>query len=307
MGAEIRRRTKSLRVKSGRKSGGQPGHEGNTRLRIDSPEGTETHQPNFCRECGRVLSDVCGHLEAEQECVGFRIIPVTTRHRYLSKTCTCGCCNRIEVPKRRNPVYFSRDVRAPVVYLNAVMCMPFNRIRCFLEDVMHIGLSEGSIGNFLEASGKKADKICGRISDELVKGKVAGADESGIYVDGRLKWGWILQNPRLTLTWIAKGRGAKEMTGKFGGDAFKDMVLTSDRHSAYFALKVKGHQVCIPHLLRNLNYLDELDTGQDWSSRLKELLKTAVHWRNENPGQPTSSKNWIESLDKLLNRATASQ
>lgn len=301
MDDEIKRRTKSLREKSGRKPGGQPGHEGNTRLKLEVPDETETHRPNFCRECGRDLADIEGHIEAEQECIGFRIVPVTTRHRYMSKTCTCGCCNRLDVPKRKNPVYFSQDVRALVVYLNAVMCMPYNRIKSFLSDVMHIELSEGSIGNFMEDAGKKAEPICNRISDELVKGKVAGADESGIYVNGKLKWGWILQNPRLTLTWIAKGRAAKEMTGKFGEDAFEDMVLTTDRHSAYFTLKAKGHQICIPHLLRNLNYLNELDTGQDWSSRMQELLRKAVHWRNQNPGQPASSKNWMESLDSLLN------
>ena len=84
-------------------------------------------------------------------------------------------------------------------------------------------------------------------------------------------------------------------------DALENMVLTTDRHTAYFTLKVKGHQICIAHLLRNLNYLSELDKGQSWSSRLQELLRKAVHWRNENPGQPTASRTWIESLDKLLN------
>ena len=301
MGDEIKRRTSSLREKSGRKPGGQPGHEGSTRLKLDAPDEEETHQPNFCRECGRDLSGIRGHVDSEEECIGFRVVPVTTRHRYLSKTCTCGCCNKLDVPKRRNPVYYSDDVRALVVYLNVVMCMPYNRIKSFLGDVMHIDLSEGSIRNFIEAAGKKADPICDEISAELVKSPVGGADESGFYVNGKLKWAWILQNPLLTLTWIAKGRGAKEMTDKFGDDALGNMVLTSDRHTAYFTLKVKGHQICIAHLLRNLNYLNELDKSQSWSSRLQELLRKAVHWRNENPGEPTSAGTWIESLDKLLN------
>lgn len=101
------------------------------------------------------------------------------------------------------------EVRALAVYLNVAMCMPYNRIKTFLDDVFGIGLSEGSIRNFLDVAGDKAEKICGRISAELVKSPVAGADESGFYVNGRLNWGWILQNPRLTLTWIARGRGAR--------------------------------------------------------------------------------------------------
>lgn len=301
MSDEIKRRTKSLREKSGKRPGGQPGHEGNTRLKVDAPNEIETHQPNFCKECGRDLSGIDGHVDFEEECIGFKTVPVTTRHRYISKTCTCGCCNKLDVPKRKNPVYFSDDVRALSVYLNVVMCMPYNRIKSFLSDVMHIDLSEGSIRNFIEAAGKKADPICDKISAELVNGSVGGADESGFYVNRKLKWAWILQNPRLTLTWIAKGRGAKELTDKFGDNALENMVLTTDRHTAYFTLKVKGHQICIAHLLRNLNYLNELDESQSWSSRLQELLRKAVHWRNGNPGEPTETKTWIESLDKLLN------
>ena len=300
-GDEIKRRTSSLREKSGKKPGGQPGHKGNTRLMSDQPDETEDIQPNYCRECGRELSGIEGKEEYREECVGVRIIPVIKRIRFLNKTCTCGCCNRVEYTKRKNPVYLSSEIRALVVYLNIVMCMPYNRIISFLHDVMHIDISEGSIRNFIEDAGDKADAICDRIATELVKSPVAGADESGFYVNGKLNWAWILQNPKLTLTWIAKGRGAKEMDDRFGPNALENTVLTTDRHSAYFTMNVKGHQICIPHLLRNLNYLNELDKNQDWSSRLQELLKKAVHWRNTNPETIADTSTWMESLDKLLN------
>lgn len=300
-GDEIKRRTSSLREKSGKKPGGQPGHEGNTRLMSDQPDETEDIQPNYCRECGRELSGIEGKEEYREECVGVRIIPVIKRTRFLNKTCTCGCCNRVEYTKRKNPVYLSSEIRALVVYLNIVMCMPYNRIISFLHDVMHIDISEGSIRNFIEDAGGKADAICDRIATELVKSPVAGADESGFYVNGKLNWAWILQNPKLTLTWIAKGRGAKEMDDRFGPNALENTVLITDRHSAYFTMNVKGHQICIPHLLRNLNYLNELDKNQNWSSRLQELLKKAVHWRNTNPETIADTSTWMESLDKLLN------
>lgn len=301
MGDEIRRRTSSLREKSGRKSGGQPGHEGNTRKMSEQPDETENIQPNYCRECGRELSDIDGVEEYREECVGVRIIPVVKRLRFLRKTCTCGCCNRVEYTRRKNPVYLSSGIRALVVYLNIVMCMPYNRIKSFLHDVMRIDLSEGSIRNFIERAGDKADAICDRIASELVKSPVAGADESGFYINGKLNWAWILQNPRLTLTWIAKGRGAREMDDRFGQNALENTVLTTDRHSAYFSMKVKGHQICIAHLLRNLNYLNDLDRNQNWSSRLQELLRNAVHWRNTNPETVADTTTWTKSLDRLLN------
>ena len=301
MDDEIKRRTSSLREKSGRKSGGQPWHEGNTRMMSAQPDETEDIQPNYCRECGRELSDIEGVEEYREECVGVRIIPVVKRLRFLKKTCTCGCCNRVEYTRRKNPVYLSSGIRALVVYLNIVMCMPYNRIKSFLHDVMRVDISEGSICNFIEAAGDKADTLCDRIASELVKSPVAGADESGFYINGKLNRAWILQNPRLTLTWIAKGRGAKEKDDRFGQNALENTVLTTDRHSAYFSMNVKGHQICIAHLLRNLNYLNELDKNQNWSARLQELLRKAVHWRNTNPEAIAGTSTWTESLDRLLN------
>ena len=301
MGDEIKRRTSSLRVKSGKKPGGQPGHQGNTRMMSDTPDEVEDIQPNYCRQCGRELSGIEGIEEYAEECVGVRVMPVVKRLRFLNKTCSCGCCNRIEHTKRKNPVYLSSEIRALVVYLNIVMCMPYNRIKSFLHEVMRIDISEGSIRNFIESAGDRADEICECIASKLVKSPVVGADESGFYVNGKLNWAWIVQNPQLTLTWMAKGRGAKEMEDRFGQNALENTILTTDRHSAYFSMKVKGHQICIAHLLRNLNWLNELDKTQDWSARLQELLRNAVHWRNTNPETVADTSTWIESLDKLLN------
>lgn len=71
MGDEIKRRTSSLREKSGKNPGGQPGHRGNTRMMSDQPDETENIQPNYCRECGRELSDIEGMEEYREWCVGF--------------------------------------------------------------------------------------------------------------------------------------------------------------------------------------------------------------------------------------------
>ena len=61
------------------------------------------------------------------------------------------------------------------------------------------------------------------------------------------------------------------------------MVAVTDRHSAYFTLNFLNHQVCVAHLLRELQYLNELDTKQQWSRKVESLLQQAVHERNENP------------------------
>lgn len=299
--AESKRRTTSLREKSGRKSGGQPGHKGSTRLMSENPDLTEYIQPNYCSKCGRDLSEIEGEEVYSEECIGIKFVPVVKRLRYLHKTCICGHCNHTGYVKRKNPVYISSEIRALVVYLNTVMCMPYNRIKDFLHDVMRLDLSEGSIRNFIEQAGKNADKLCERITSELIESPVSGADESGAYINGELFWSWILQNTLLTLTWLGKTRGTKEITKKLNGRSLPQTILVTDRHTSYFSMDVAGHQICIAHLLRNLNYLNELDRKQNWSSRLQELLRKAVHWRNTNPDAVADTSTWIQSLDKLLN------
>ena len=46
---------KSLRSKSGRKSGGQAGHEGHTLLMVSNPDKVQEHWPERCDNCGRHL------------------------------------------------------------------------------------------------------------------------------------------------------------------------------------------------------------------------------------------------------------
>lgn len=52
-----------------------------------------------------------------------------------------------------------------------------------------------------------------------------------------------------------------EMSNKIS--SLPHSVLVIDRHSSYFNMNVKNHQVCIAHLLRNIQYLTELGLTQN--------------------------------------------
>ena len=51
-------RTSSLREKSGRKPGGQPGHEGKTLEMTETPDEIIEHHSCFCPECGKDVSEL---------------------------------------------------------------------------------------------------------------------------------------------------------------------------------------------------------------------------------------------------------
>lgn len=128
---------------------------------------------------------------------------------------------------------------------------------------------------------------------------VVGFDESGCYCNKRLDWAWIAQTVCYILLFRADGRGSKVMADKFG-DSLERMTAVTDWYSAYFTLHFLNHQVCLAHLLRELQYLSELNTGQDWSGKIVGLFRETIHEKNSNPIAVIDKDAWTERLDNLL-------
>ncbi len=84
-------------------------------------------------------------------------------------------------------------------------------------------------------------------------------------VGKKLHWNWIFQTDLLTYVYQVKSRGMEAIDSKFP-NGLPNTTLVTDRHRSYFNMKVKDHQVCLAHLKRNAEYLNELDPKQDWSS-----------------------------------------
>ena len=98
----------------------------------------------------------------------------------------------------------------------------------------------------------------------------------------RLDWAWIAQTVYYTLLFRSDGRGLKVLADKLG-DSLERMTTVTDRHSAYFVLHFLNHQVCLAHLLCELQYLSELNTEQEWSGKVTNLFREAIHERDTNP------------------------
>ncbi len=132
-----------------------------------------------------------------------------------------------------------------------------------------------------------------------MKSAVVGFDESGCYCKKRLDWAWIAQTVCFTLLFHGKSRKGQELEDRFG-DSLERMTAVTDRHSAYFALHFLNHQVCLAHLLRECQYLNELDKDQEWSKSVESLLQEAIHERNQRPTESLETKPWLARLDKLI-------
>ena len=300
---EAIRRTKTLRKPTGRKPGGQKGHEGSTLKMSQTPDETEEVSANYCTKCGASLEDCERILDYVTQVVSIPDLkPIVKEIRHYITVCKqCGEHIQSHAPRKRgsNAVVYDASVKSLVVYLSVVMFLPYGRIENFFKEVLGLEISQGSFVNWVNEAKKNATPAIEKIKECIMKSAVVGFDESGLYCNKKLDWTWIAQTVYFTLLFHGSGRSHKELESRFG-NSLERMVAVTDRHSAYFALHFLNHQVCVAHLLRELQYLNELDTEQQWSRNVENLLQQAVHKRNENPQAVIDKQPWLIKLDGLL-------
>ncbi len=298
---EIVRRTKTLRKSSGKKPGGQVGHKGHKLSCIDTPDEIVDDIPNYCTNCSESLADAERILDYVTQVVSIPDIkPVIKEIRHYVMICkNCGERIRTTPRRRSNDVVYDASVKSLVVYLSVVQFLPYGRIASFLHDVLGLSPSEGSLVNWVNEAKRNAQPIVDKIKEYIMSSNIVGFDESGCYCNKRLNWAWIAQTVYYTLLFRANSRSSKVLTEQFG-DSLERMTAVTDRHSAYFALHFLNHQVCLAHLLRELQYLSELDTNQKWSEQIANLFREAIHERNTNPTAIINKTSWLDKLDSLL-------
>ena len=274
------RHTRSLRKPTGRKSGGQPGHEGHTLGRDMEADGTVAYVPDVCECCGKPLDPARAREVSSHLTVDFEVVRRVTRHVSYECACQCGHTTHACLPEgMRHGTGYGPNTEALAAYLLHGQCVPMARVRQMMSDVFGMNLSEGTIHNMVKRMGEKARYPYEVIRQRVEAAHVVGADETGAYVESSNSWAWVFQGDGDTYVFFDRSRGIKAVNKHFP-DHFRDAVVVSDRHSTYSTMETGGRQVCLAHLLRNLEYLNELDGGQVWSGDFQKLLREAISLRS---------------------------
>lgn len=300
--------TQSLRKPSGRKTGGQKGHQGSTRLQSESVTGVERWYPAaVCPECGRPLDMDTATVCAKRQVVDIPL-PIAAEvfdHLQMQVKCSCGHRCKGRFPENVNaPVSYGPNIMAMTSYLSTYQNVPFKRLTHLYETIFGLHISEGSVSNMLNAMRKFSKTPYEMIRQKVAGGKVAGADESGVNVSGKNNWLWAFQNEVATYIAFDKSRGHEVVNKHFTKEEQGGMVWVTDRWPAYFMgdVGMEDHQVCIAHLLRNLTYTAQAFPDDAWSLDMLDLLRDSVHRRNQGEVGAGTRKNMEARLDELLAR-----
>ncbi len=275
---ENRPKRRSLREKSGLKPGGQKGRKGNTLKTVESPDFIQEHIPFYCQCCGESLDMIQAKCKGKRQVYDIPEIEIkVTEHQIFTKQCKCGQINEGEYPQEANaPVSYGNNIESLIGYFHTRQYIPFKRMKEIFSDVFNTPISEGGIHYLLDKLVAKAQPAYEMIKHKLQTNTkyAVGSDETGVKVNGDKHWAWTWQNEEATFITITDNRGQKSIDQTFK-DGFKNSVLVHDCWASHFNTNAITHQICIAHLLRDLNYLNEL-YGHKWSQATKLLFQIAL-------------------------------
>lgn len=275
---ENRPKRRSLRERSGLNPGGQKGRKGNTLRMIETPHFIQEHIPHYCNCCGESLENVIAKSAGKRQVYDIPKVEIkVTEHQIYNKQCKCGHINQGEYPQEANaPVSYGNNIESLIGYFHTRQYIPFKRMQEIFTDVFGAPISEGGLHYILNKLVVKAKPAYELIKQRIQSGSKysVGSDETGVKVNGDKYWAWTWQNEEATFITITDNRGQKSITNTFK-DGFKNSVLVHDCWASHFNTPAISHQICIAHLLRDLNYLNEL-YGHKWSNACKLLFQLAL-------------------------------
>jgi transposase len=131
-------RTSSLRQKSGRRVGGQPGHRGSTLRQTAGPDHVITHASSSRPGCGRALGEADAVTSERRQVFDLPQVRLSvTEHRRETRRCPkCGTQAQGEFPAGvRAPAQYGSALLARAAYLNLYQLLPAARTAEAIHDL----------------------------------------------------------------------------------------------------------------------------------------------------------------------------
>ena len=282
-------KNRSLRRRTGRKPGGQPGHDGHHLERREDPDRAVLHRLEVCDCCGRDLTETPIVESQSRQVFDLPELPglECVAHWIQKRRCECGHLASSSFPEEATaPTCYGPRIRALGIYLVSYQHLPYERAAEILTDWAHAPISVASLQAFVAQSAAGLDGFLEEIRSRLQGAEVAHFDETGGRIDGRLSWIHSASTDTLTLLTAHRKRGIDAMNAAGVLPTFSG-VAVHDGWAPYRSFEEALHALCGAHHLRELHGAEE--QGQAWALGMSCLLldtkdaveqaKTAGHER----------------------------
>jgi transposase len=265
----------NLREKTGKKSGGQEGHEGANLRQVDHPDTIVDHCPDACAGCGAALGP--------EQATGYRKRQVfdipqprpieVTEHRAQRCLCPyCGATTDASFPDEVTAAaQYGANIAMLAIYLQYWHFIPEDRLAELMRDVFGVDLSTATIAAFAQRKAGAWSGLAGHIGEQVKQAAVKHLDETGLRIAGMLQWLHVASTLLLTFYRTSSTRGSV-LAGVFG-------IVVHDFWRPYFTMEGVTHALCNAHHLRELKALSELEQ-EPWALAMFRFLRHACHAAN---------------------------
>jgi len=262
---------KSLRGRSGKTSGGQPGHRGDTLRQMDKPDRIERHVATSCRHCHACLTAAMATGEERRQVFDLPAPRLeVTEHRAATYCCQhCRGTTTAAFPGTiTGHVQHGPRLRAAAVYLNVQQLIPEDRVCEAMADLFAaVRLCPASVVAWTAKAAAAQAPVVAHIAACIVAARVRHLDETGFRVGGKTRWLHSASTAAYTQYRIGERRGDVPRT-MVGG------IIVHDHFKPYYTLGGVEHALCNAHHLRELRALIEIEK-EPWAGAMSAVLRAA--------------------------------
>jgi transposase len=268
------------RAPSGRRAGGQPGHEGQARalVPVEEVDVVISGKPERCRRCQYPLQGEDSQPERHQVTEIPPIKPVVTEYQLHQLCCpACGEATRGELPVGVSSGAFGPRVQAITALCTGAYHLSKRTTQSVLEDLFGLPMSLGTLANLEQATVHALAEPVAEARAYVQGQPTAYLDETGWHEGRQRAWLWTAVTACVTVFIVRLSRSSK-VAQELLGERFWGYLVT-DRWSAYSWYPSWRRQLCWAHLRRDIEAMCARDRrSREIGEALRAQARQMFHW-----------------------------
>jgi transposase len=267
---------------SGKRQGGQPGHQRNVRPPL-LPTRTVDVKPPACSHCGTMLLGDDPKPQRKQVVDLPVIQPDVTDYLIHQLTCVaCGRQTRAQTPSEAQHEHGAR-LQAFLSALSGLYRLSKRSVEGVCEDWLGVPISTGQICDLERQTSEILQPLVEQAND-YVRERPANVDETSWKQGKNRAWVWVAATKLVAVFAIHLSRSRESFHQLMGRDPRHP--VTSDRYGVYSHLLAELRQLCWAHLRRDFQaMIDRANAGQPIGEELLRLADQMLgQWKRVRDG-----------------------